>query len=68
MITREQSIRVFCPSCNTYFREQIGRLQEIAVFKHQCGTLLECNLNELDEFVRAKADDPVEYLRLHIRA
>lgn len=69
MVHREDFINVVCDNCRNKFKEQIARLQETHVFQclnPECGALVECNLNELDVFVREEAENDLAYLRLHV--
>ena len=67
MLDRQSLINVVCPNCGKKFKESIGRLQEKHVFRHTCGAFLESDLNELDKFLREKAQDALAYLQLRLR-
>ena len=66
MLTRESHINVVCPNCGKEFKETIRRLQENAAFRHVCGAAVECDLNELDKFLREQAQDAFAKFRLRI--
>jgi len=65
MVNRNDFVKVRCGECGRYFKEQVGRLREVATFQHGCGAFVRCNLNELDAFVREQANDDTAYLTLH---
>lgn len=66
MVDRNDFIRVRCGNCDEEFEEQIGRLQQTGAFRHGCGAYVECNLNELDRFVRDEIANELARLPLHV--
>jgi hypothetical protein len=66
MLNSESRINVVCPNCGKKFKERVGRLHDVAAFRHACGAWVECDLNELDKFVRKQANDALAQFRLRL--
>jgi hypothetical protein len=64
-MTEDDFIPVRCPGCRSRFQERFRELRDVAIFQHKCGAFVQCNLNELDAFVRDGLRDPAAYLDLH---
>ena len=64
MFGRQHQINVVCPYCGNKFKESIRRLEKNAAFRHvPCGVVLECDIDELDEFLRENANGALAEFR-----
>lgn len=67
MFNLQRPVTVVCPYCGNRFKESIRRRQKNAVVRHKaCDVVLECDINELDEFLREKAKDALAEFRLRL--
>ena len=66
MLNDSDSITIVCPKCGKETKESIGRLKDIASFRHSCGARIHTDINEVKEFARKESVNTLAKLRLRL--